>query len=117
MSRLREGNAAAAAAQAAASARPVSAGLGTQSRGGLLTQAQGGRGSSAGGDGSGGPGLVTQMLGSAVSGGSQHHRVQLIGMSATLPNIGLVADWLGAAVFQTSFRPVRALVPDVARCM
>ena len=32
--------------------------------------------------------------------------MQLIGMSATLPNAQAVADWLGADLFETSFRPV-----------
>ncbi len=27
-------------------------------------------------------------------------------MSATMPNLRLVADWLGAALFATSYRPV-----------
>lgn len=51
-------------------------------------------------------GLVTQALGSAESGASQMGHVQLIGMSATLPNIRLVARWLDAAVYETKFRPV-----------
>jgi hypothetical protein len=61
---------------------------------GLLSEAQG-------------KSFVTQMLGSAASGASQGHRVQLIGMSATLPNLSLIGAWLGAAVFESRFRPVR----------
>ena len=32
--------------------------------------------------------------------------VQIIGMSATLPNLALLAGWLAAELFQTDFRPV-----------
>jgi len=32
--------------------------------------------------------------------------VQIIGLSATLPNLEEVADWMDAALFHTSFRPV-----------
>ncbi len=32
--------------------------------------------------------------------------VQIVGMSATLPNAAVVASWLGAALFETRFRPV-----------
>lgn len=33
-------------------------------------------------------------------------QVQIIGMSATLPNMSVVARWLDAALFETDFRPV-----------
>ncbi|XP_038157565.1 DNA polymerase theta isoform X1 [Cyprinodon tularosa] len=38
--------------------------------------------------------------------GSLSEGVQIIGMSATLPNLSLLAGWLGADLYQTEFRPV-----------
>ena len=38
--------------------------------------------------------------------------VQIIGMSATMPNARVVADWLGAQLYETTFRPV-----PLAKCI
>ncbi|XP_046737079.1 DNA polymerase theta [Diprion similis] len=36
----------------------------------------------------------------------EHVKIQLIGMSATLPNLSVLAEWLDAELFSTEFRPV-----------
>ncbi|XP_054459580.1 DNA polymerase theta isoform X2 [Anoplopoma fimbria] len=38
--------------------------------------------------------------------GSLSEGVQIVGMSATLPNLTLLASWLGAELYQTDYRPV-----------
>ena len=36
--------------------------------------------------------------------GATHEGLQIIGMSATMPNVDVVAQWLGAQLYQTDFR-------------
>lgn len=53
-------------------------------------------------------GLVSQLLGSAqATQAGAATGMQLIGMSATLPNVELIGSWLNAVVYRTNFRPVR----------
>lgn len=50
--------------------------------------------------------LTKLMYTGRVAGKNSLQQIQIIGMSATLPNIGILATWLGAALYQTDYRPI-----------
>ncbi|XP_064489901.1 DNA polymerase theta-like isoform X2 [Ornithodoros turicata] len=50
--------------------------------------------------------LLTKIMYMQKRGKSQDKKIQVIGMSATLPNLQSLARWLDAALLSTDFRPV-----------
>ncbi|VDM09281.1 unnamed protein product [Wuchereria bancrofti] len=58
-------------------------------------------------DGNRGP-LVEQIVGKALYISRYlNHRIQIISLSATLPNLDELADWLNAEKYETQFRPIQ----------
>ncbi|CAG9532868.1 unnamed protein product [Cercopithifilaria johnstoni] len=57
-------------------------------------------------DGNRGP-LVEQIVGKVLYiSRFLNHKIQIIGLSATLPNLDELADWLSAERYETQFRPI-----------
>lgn len=53
--------------------------------------------------------LITKILYASSSDkslGEQNNHIQLIGMSATLPNVQMLSRWIGGELFVTQYRPV-----------
>ena len=51
-------------------------------------------------------GYLLELLMTKVKYVGRHDEIQFVGMSATLPNIQEVADWMGSALYESNFRPV-----------
>lgn len=49
--------------------------------------------------------LLTKLLYTGRAGKNVSRKIQIIGMSATLPNIDVLARWLDAELYQTDYRP------------
>ena len=49
--------------------------------------------------------LLTKLMYTGKAGKNSSQLIQIIGMSATLPNISTLARWLGAALYVTEYRP------------
>lgn len=49
--------------------------------------------------------LLTKLLYTGRAGKNGSQQIQIVGMSATLPNIDVLARWLGAELYQTDYRP------------
>lgn len=49
--------------------------------------------------------LLTKLIYTGRVGKNGSQNIQIIGMSATLPNIEMLAEWLGAELYQTDYRP------------
>lgn len=49
--------------------------------------------------------MLTKLMYAGRVGQNNSEHIQIIGMSATLPNINVLAKWLGAELYQTDFRP------------
>ena len=50
--------------------------------------------------------MKLRLAATVTAGGGGNHPTQLIGMSATLPNVRELADWLGSELFHADERPV-----------
>lgn len=54
-------------------------------------------------------GYLVEILGTKIKYTADQHSVQIVGMSATLPNLNDLAQWLNASYFYRNFRPVQLL--------
>ena len=51
-------------------------------------------------------GYLLELLLTKLKFASRNGDIQFVGMSATLPNVEVLADWMGARLYTTDFRPV-----------